>query len=134
MKKRLRKKLDKQCAAIQRLSEMMTRFCGDMQTSTKRLQGLMAEMNGSLSRFPTVVKDWYTNPPIHSGEYIVWFCRKGHKVQTRKYMFFQGKWLDSRNCEVDMHKLRPAMWMMVPVINPGILEMYERREDEQHKD
>ena len=134
MRKRLIKKLDKQCADVQRLTDVLTRFCGEAQTSMKRLQGLLSEMNGSLSRFPQGVKDWYTNPPLHQGEYIVWFCRKGRKVQTRKYLHYQGRWLDSRNCEVDMHKLKPAMWMMVPVIDPGIIEMYERRDNKQQQD
>ena len=134
MRKRQRKKLDKLCAETRRLTDALTHFCGDMQTSMLRLRGLLADLTGSLSRFPQGVKDWYSCPPIHSGEYIVWFCRKEKKVQTRKYLLHQGKWLDSQNREVDMHKLRPAMWMMVPVLDPKVIEMYERREDEQNKD
>lgn len=129
MKKRLRKKLDKQCAAIQRLSEAMTRFCGDMQTSTKRLQGLMAEMNGSLSRFPNVVKDWATCPPIHQGEYVIWFVRKDWELESRKYTFAGGKWYGNQGEEIDIRKYKPSMWMLLPTFDPGVIEIYKRRQE-----
>lgn len=130
MRARVRKKLDER-KTLQYLDELLSRTCGDVSTSCSRLRGLLAELNGSLSVFPLAVKDWITNPPIHQGEYILWFVRKDKPLRTRKYLFMgMGDWYDSKGNKVDMAKLKPAMWMMVPVISPAVLEVYKRREED----
>lgn len=128
MKRRAKKKI-REREILRQLDRMINRTCGEVTGSCKRLQGLVADMRSSLSVFPLAVKDWATDPPIHQGEYIVWFVRRGKPVQTRKYLYVDKGWLDSRGGRVDMNRLRPAMWMMVPVIDPGVIEVYARREE-----
>ena len=127
----MRKRVKKKCREreiLSRLDWIINYTCGEVTGSCKRLQGLVADMRSSLSVFPVAVKDWVTDPPIHQGEYIVWFVRGTGSVRTRKYLLMGGKWTDSAGKELDMNRLKPSMWMAVPVIDPAVLEVYARRE------
>ena len=128
----MRKRVKKKCRdreILQNLNWIINYTCGEVTGSCKRLQGLLSEMNSKLSRFPMVVKDWATEPPVHNGEYIIWFVRKGQDPHSRKYTYAAGKWHDSQGNEIDIRQYKPSMWLLLPTFSPDVLEVYRRRSD-----
>lgn len=126
MRKRLKKKLDER-KTLEQLNWIINYTCGQVTGSIDRLKGLLSEQSSILSQFPGRVKDFATDPPIHAGEYIVWFIRAGQDPQSRKYTFVGGKWFDRKGDEMDIRQYKPSMYMMLPVFSPIVIEMYRRR-------
>ncbi len=114
-------------ADYKRMTDEMESMARNVQNNMTRLKFLISDQNSQLSRFPNVVKDFATDPPIHNGEYIVWFMTKDGNFQTRKYTFVGGKWYTGEQKEVSIRKHNPAMYQMVPTIADEVKEIYRRR-------
>ena len=130
MNKRLAKKTDEIKTTIkvmERLEAHTAELAQTLQTNMTRITWLLKENTSLISRFPTKVEDWLTNPPIHSGQYIIYFIRKA-KTIVRMYTLAGGVWKDSQGNEVDIKALRPSLYFTVPMLADGIEDMYRRRE------
>ena len=128
MRKRMLKKLEKMLTAEGKMLESLT----DLSTGTMRicetLRTMIRSMESYLSRFPMKVEDWATNPPLHNGEYVIWFVRKDWELESRKYTFAGGKWYGAQGEEIDIQKYHPSMWMLLPTFDPAVIEIYKRRQ------
>ena len=127
MRKRLRKKIDKMIGATELIAGRLEQAYSAVLSISQALESVLNSIRSYLTRFPMKVEDWATNPPLHSGEYILWFVREGKDPQSRKYTFAAGKWYDSQGNEIDVRQYKPSMWMLLPIFDPGVLEVYRRR-------
>ena len=130
MNKRLAKKTDEIKTTIkvmERLEEHTAELAQTLQNNMTRITWLLKENTSLISRFPTKVEDWLTNPPIHSGQYVIYFIRKA-KTIVRMYTLVGGVWKDSQGQEVDIKALRPSLYFTVPMLADGIEDLYRRRE------
>lgn len=112
---------------MERLEAQTAELAQTLQNNMTRIAWLLKENTSLISRFPTKVEDWLTNPPIHSGQYIIYFIRKA-KTIVRMYTLVGGVWKDSQGQEVDIKALRPSLYFTVPMLADGIEDMYRRRE------
>ena len=129
MRKRTVKKMLRQKAfalQIQGISEELQRWANDSQNNMRRLNWLIKEQTSLISRFPIKVEDFETNPPIHNGQYLVWFVRKDG-VSVRFYSFVGGRWFDSQKNEVNIKALYPSCYLTAPVLSEDAIEVYRRR-------
>ena len=128
MRKRQHKKLEKMISNAERmLSELEALSSGIMRTS-QVIQTMIRGLDSNLSRFPMKVEDWATYPPLHNGEYVIWFVRKDWELESRKYTYAGGKWYGNQGEEIDIQKYHPSMWMLLPTFDPGVIEIYKRRQ------
>lgn len=126
MRKRLRKKIDKEIGAIELIAGRLEQAHAAVLSISQALESVLNGIRSYLTRFPMKVEDWATNPPIHSGEYILWFIREGKEPQSRKYTLAKGKWHDAKGNEIDVKQYKPSMWMLLPTFDPGVIDMYRR--------
>ena len=127
MRKRLRKKINKMVGDTELITARLEQAYSAVMTICQALTSAIRDIQSYLTRFPLKVEDWATNPPIHNGEYILWFVREGKEPQSRKYTYAAGKWHDVKGNEIDVRQYKPAMWMLLPTFDPGVLEIYRRR-------
>lgn len=128
MNRRQRKKVMRAQELERKMDEMVSTVegsCSELQNSMIRLNYLVKEHSGLISRFPAKVEDWKTNPPIHTGRYIVYFVRKDG-VKVRLYNLVGGKWYDGMTNELNITALNPACYLMVPVLTEDAIEIYRR--------
>ena len=128
MRKRVRKKLEKMIGNTEKVTERLETVYESVVKVSQALQSMIGSIQSYLTRFPMKVEDWATNPPYHNGEYIVWFVKKGQEPESRKYTFTGGRWYTSQYTEIDIQKYKPSMWMLLPTFDPGVLEIYRRRQ------
>ena len=128
MRKRQHKKLEKMISNAERmLSELEALSSGIMRTS-QVIQTMIRGLDSNLSRFPMKVEDWATNPPLHNGEYVIWFVRKDWELESRKYTYAGNKWYGAQGEEIDIRKYHPSMWMLLPTFDPSVIQIYKRRQ------
>lgn len=127
MRKRQRKKLDRLIGDTELITKRLEQVYSAVMNISQALLSVLRDIQSYLTRFPMKVEDWETNPPIHSGEYILWFVREGKEPQSRKYTFAGGKWHDVKGNEIDVKQYRPSMWMLLPTFDSGVLEVYRRQ-------
>ena len=128
MRKRQHKKLEKIISNAERmLSELEALSSGIMRTS-QAIQTMIRGLDSNLSRFPMKVEDWATNPPLHNGEYVIWFVRKDWELESRKYTYAGNKWYGAQGEEIDIRKYHPSMWMLLPTFDPSVIQIYRRRQ------
>jgi len=127
MRKRQRKKIDRMIGNTELIAERLEQAYSVVLSISQALQSVLNSVRSYLTRFPMKVEDWETNPPVHSGEYILWFVREGKEPQSRKYTFARGKWHDAKGNEIDVKQYRPSMWMLLPTFDSGVLEVYRRQ-------
>lgn len=130
MKKKLKKRMAKRQAEMRILERMEMDMNGcifGINNSIIRITNLLQDQTRTLSKFPMTVRDFVTDPPIHAGEYIVWFIRRGAPLQSRKYVYDGSKWFDQKGDQMDIRQYRPAMWMLLPTFSEDLLEIYRRR-------
>jgi len=128
VRKRLHKKIEKAIGDIDKMTQRLETAYSAVMTICQALQSAINGIQSYLTRFPMKVEDWATNPPIHSGEYILWFIREGKEPQSRKYILAKGKWHDAKGNEIDVKQYKPSMWMLLPTFDPGVIDMYRRRD------
>jgi hypothetical protein len=129
MRKRQRKKLEKMVGNTERVVTALEAAYSSIMTISQALQTMIREIQSYLTRFPMKVEDWATNPPLHNGEYIIWFVKKDQETESRKYTFAGGKWYGNQGEEIDIRKYKPSMWMLLPTFDPGVIEIYKRRQE-----
>lgn len=129
MRKRQRKKLEKMVGNTERIVTALEAAYSSIMTISQALQTMIREIQSYLTRFPMKVEDWATNPPLHNGEYIIWFVKKDQETESRKYTFAGGKWYGNQGEEIDIRKYKPSMWMLLPTFDPGVIEIYKRRQE-----
>ena len=129
MRKRQRKKLEKMVGNTERMVTALEAAYSSIMTISQALQTMIREIQSYLTRFPMKVEDWATNPPLHNGEYIIWFVKKDQETESRKYTFAGGKWYSSQGAEIDIRRYKPSMWMLLPTFDPGVIEIYKRRQE-----
>jgi len=129
MRKRQRKKLEKMVGNTERMVTALEASYSSIMTISQALQTMIREIQSYLTRFPMKVEDWATNPPLHNGEYIIWFVKKDQETESRKYTFAGGKWYGNQGEEIDIRKYKPSMWMLLPTFDPGVIEIYKRRQE-----
>lgn len=129
MRKRQRKKLEKMVGNTERMVTALEAAYSSIMTISQALQTMIREIQSYLTRFPMKVEDWATNPPLHNGEYIIWFVKKDQETESRKYTFAGGKWYGNQGEEIDIRKYKPSMWMLLPTFDPGVIEIYKRRQE-----
>lgn len=130
MNKRLAKKtteIRESIEVMERLEAQTAELAQTLQNNMTRIGWLLKENTSLISRFPIKVEDWQTNPPIHSGQYVIWFIRRSHTI-VRMYTLIGGVWKDSQGKEVDIKALRPSLYLAVPRLEDGIEDIYRRRE------
>ena len=128
MRKRQRKKLEKMIGNTEKMLESLEYLYEGTMRVCQALQTMVRDLQSYLTRFPMKVEDWATNPPLHNGEYIIWFVKKDQGTESRKYTFAGGKWYSSQGAEIDIRKYNPSMWMLLPTFDPGVIEIYKRRQ------
>jgi len=128
MRKRMYKKLEKMLTAEGKMLESLTDLSTGVMRVCQTLQTMIRSMESYLSRFPMKVEDWATCPPLHNGEYVIWFVRKDWELESRKYTYAGGKWYGAQGEEIDIQKYHPSMWMLLPTFDPGVIEIYKRRQ------
>lgn len=128
MRKRVRKKLEKLIGNTEKVTERLEAVYESVVKITQALQSMIGSIQSYLTRFPMKVEDWATNPPLHNGEYIIWFVKKDQETESRKYTFAGGKWYGNQGEEIDIRKYKPSMWMLLPTFDPGVIEIYKRRQ------
>ena len=129
MKKRQLKKyqkIERVSEALRKLADEADKWAADLQTSMTRISWLIRENTSLISRFPIKVEDFLTNPPIHNGNYLIYFVRKD-SVVVRFYTFVAGKWFDSQKNEVNMKGLYPSCYLVAPVLAADAIDVYRRR-------
>ena len=129
MRERQRKKLEKMVGNTERMVTALEAAYSSIMTISQALQTMIREIQSYLTRFPMKVEDWATNPPLHNGEYIIWFVKKDQETESRKYTFAGGKWYGNQGEEIDIRKYKPSMWMLLPTFDPGVIEIYKRRQE-----
>lgn len=129
MRKRQRKKLEKMVGNTERMVTALEAAYSSIMTISQALQTMIREIQSYLTRFPMKVEDWATSPPLHNGEYIIWFVKKDQETESRKYTFAGGKWYGNQGEEIDIRKYKPSMWMLLPTFDPGVIEIYKRRQE-----
>lgn len=130
MNKRLAKKTDEIKTTIkvmERLEAHTAELAQTLQANMTRIGWLLKENTSLISRFPVKVEDWLTNPPIHAGQYVIWFIRKS-KTIVRMFTYSAGVWKDSQGHDVDIKALRPSIYLTVPQLEAAIEDLYRRRE------
>lgn len=137
MRKRLKKRAAKIQAEIVALNRMeqsvsdciieINNVIISLNNSLIRITNLLHDQHLTLTKFPLTVRDFATDPPIHAGEYIIWFIRMGVPLQSRKYVFNGSKWFDQKGDQMDIRQYKPAMWMLLPTFSEDLLEIYRRR-------
>ena len=127
MRKRMYKKLEKMLTAEGKMLESLTDLSTGVMRVCQTLQTMIRSMESYLSRFPMKVEDWATCPPLHNGEYVIWFVRKDWELESRKYTYAGGKWYGAQGEEIDIRKYHPSMWMLLPTFDPSVIEIYKRR-------
>ena len=128
MRKRQRKKLDKMLGSTEKMLKSLENMYEGIMRVCQALQTMVRDIQSYLTRFPMKVEDWATNPPLHNGEYIIWFVKKDQETESRKYTFAGGKWYGNQGEEIDIRKYKPSMWMLLPTFDPGVIEIYKRRQ------
>lgn len=129
MRKRTVKKLLKTKALalqLEYLARDIESNCKKMQDGMVRLSWLTKENTNLISRFPIKVEDFATHPPIHNGNYLVYFVRK-NSIIVRFYTFVENKWFDSLKNEIDLKSLYPSCYLQCPVLSEDAIEVYRRR-------
>lgn len=132
MKKKLKKRMAKRQAEMRILERMEMDMNGcifGINNSIIRITNLLQDQTRTLSKFPMTVRDFATDPPYHAGEYIVWFVKTDQETESRKYTFVGGKWYGNQGEEIDIRKYKPSMWMLLPTFDPGVIEIYKRRQE-----
>ena len=130
MKKRLKKRMAKkqsEAYKLQLLEMSINNAIIGINNNLIRVMSLLGDQTRTLSKFPMTVRDFATDPPIHAGEYIVWFIRRGAPLQSRKYVYDGSKWFDQKGDQMDIRQYKPAMWMLLPTFSEDLLEIYRRR-------
>lgn len=135
MRKRQRKKLDKMLGSIEKMLESTEEMLESLENMHKGImrtsqatQTMIRGLDSNLSRFPMKVEDWLTHPPLHNGEYVIWFVRKDWELESRKYTYAGNKWYGAQGEEIDIQKYHPSMWMLLPTFDPSVIEIYKRRQ------
>ena len=108
------------------LSEEISDSANQLQTNMIRLNWLVKDNTSLVSRFPQKVEDFATCPPIHDGEYLVYFVRKT-RVHLRLYRLVCGDWFDGNNKEVDIRALKPSAYLYAPRLTDDAIDLYRRR-------
>lgn len=132
MKKRLKKRMAKKQSETYRLQQLemdVSNVITGINNNLIRVMNLLGDQTRTLSKFPMTVRDFATDPPYHAGEYIIWFVKKDQETESRKYTFAGGKWYGNQGEEIDIRKYKPSMWMLLPTFDPGVIEIYKRRQE-----
>ena len=128
MRKKMHRRLEKMLTAEGKMLESLTDLSTGVMRVCQTLQTMIRSTESYLSRFPMKVEDWATCPPLHNGEYVIWFVRKDWELESRKYTYAGGKWYGAQGEEIDIQKYHPSMWMLLPTFDPGVIEIYKRRQ------
>ena len=127
MKKRLRKKMNQVIGDTDKMTQRLETAYSAVMTICQALQSTLNDIRSYLTRFPMKLEDWETNPPQHSGEYVLWFIYPNRDPVIRKLIFYQGEWRDNKGNKIDVQFYKPSMWMLLPTLAPGVIDMYKRR-------
>jgi len=112
---------------LKRLEAQVAEFARSVQNNNFRINWILKENTSLINLFPPKVEDWETKPPIHSGQYVIWFIRKA-KTVVRMYTYARGEWWDSQENKVDIKALKPSLYLTVPMLADGVEDVYRRRE------
>lgn len=131
MNKRQTKKFNRlreNIEVLRNLEEQTERLSRELQNNMTRIGWLLKENTSLISRFPVKVEDFMTRPPIHNGQYVIWFVRKD-RTAVRFYTLKGEKWFDSQGNEVNIRDLYPSCYLQVPVLEDSVEDLYRRRAD-----
>ena len=121
------KRLRETVEVMRKLEEQTNVLCKDLQENMTRIGWLLKENTSMISRFPVKVEDFMTHPPLHAGQYVIWFIRKA-KTIVRMYTFDGGsKWFDSLGNGVNLRSLFPSLYLQVPTLEDAVEDIYRRR-------
>ena len=108
------------------LKEQTDELSRELQNNMTRIGWLLKENTSLISRFPVKVEDFATRPPIHNGQYVIWFVRKD-RTAVRFYTLKGDRWFDSQNNEVNIRDLYPSCYLQVPTLEDSVEDLYRRR-------
>ena len=120
------RKLRESIEMMRVLKEQTDGLCRELQNNMTRIAWLLKENTSLISRFPVKVEDFMTRPPIHNGQYVIWFVRKD-KTVIRFYTLKGEKWYDSQGNEVNVRSLYPSCYLQVPTLEDAVEDLYRRR-------